>query len=160
MDINNHIVYDDSVEPDVKWDGLNMPLSDESFDSLLLTEVLEHCSDPRNIFKEIYRVLKKGGIAFITTPFVFPLHESPYDQYRYTPYRIRELSDEAGFNVLSLSPLGGINGVLSQVLATYRNKYLRFLFLPIVYILGKIDDKPQEFKDDVIFTGLCAVIKK
>ncbi len=40
----------------------------QSFDHLLCSEVLEHCLNPRAVFAEIFRVLKPGGTALLTTP--------------------------------------------------------------------------------------------
>lgn len=41
---------------------------DDSFDIVVCTEVLEHLPNPNETLKEIYRVLKLGGVAIITTP--------------------------------------------------------------------------------------------
>src|ERR1051325_897894 len=60
--------------PDVAWDGVRIPLGDASIDSVLLTEVLEHCPEPETVLREIYRVLKPGGFMFLTVPFIWPIH--------------------------------------------------------------------------------------
>lgn len=44
------------------------PLEDDTVDDLLANQVIEHISDPRYFSSEIYRVLKPGGNAVITTP--------------------------------------------------------------------------------------------
>jgi ubiquinone/menaquinone biosynthesis C-methylase UbiE len=57
--------------------GENLPLKDKSFDLILLFEVLEHSINPTDLIKEIYRVLKPGGLLFLTVPnrfFVFETH--------------------------------------------------------------------------------------
>lgn len=40
----------------------------DSFDAICLVEVLEHIHNKKNALKEIYRVLKSGGLFLITTP--------------------------------------------------------------------------------------------
>ncbi|MFN6326398.1 MAG: methyltransferase domain-containing protein [Aphanizomenon sp.] len=38
-----------------------MPLSSDSIDGFICTEVLEHIQEPEKFITEIYRVLKRGG---------------------------------------------------------------------------------------------------
>lgn len=47
----------------------NLPFPDNSFDVIILSEVLEHLNfHPQNVFLEMARVLKKKGRVIITTP--------------------------------------------------------------------------------------------
>jgi len=48
--------------------GESIPLRDDSFDLVLLFEVLEHVMKPEVVLKEISRVLKTNGILFLTVP--------------------------------------------------------------------------------------------
>lgn len=49
--------------------GHDMPfLANERFDVVVSNNVLEHIEDPDNFFKEVGRVLKKGGILITKTP--------------------------------------------------------------------------------------------
>jgi SAM-dependent methyltransferase len=65
--------------PDLTWDGNQLPLPDNAVNCALATEVLEHCPDPGNVLREMNRVLKPGGWVLITVPFLWPLHDVPYD---------------------------------------------------------------------------------
>jgi SAM-dependent methyltransferase len=53
------------------WDleQLPYPLADESFDAVLLTEVLEHLREyPLRTLEEARRILRPGGVLVVTTP--------------------------------------------------------------------------------------------
>lgn len=84
----------------------NLPFETGSFECVLCTEVLEHCRSPATAMGEIARVLKPGGRAFITTPFLRPLHEMPHDYYRYTPSALRDLSESSDLAVTGVVPRG------------------------------------------------------
>lgn len=45
-----------------------LPVNDEEFDYVTLLAVIEHLDYPKEIMREAYRVLKKGGALIITTP--------------------------------------------------------------------------------------------
>lgn len=49
-------------------DGARLPFADGSFGSAVCTEVLEHVDAPTAVFAEIARVLRPGGLAYVTTP--------------------------------------------------------------------------------------------
>ena len=66
-------------------------ISDESFDLVFCTEVLEHTNDPFNCVNEIYRILKTSGEAYITTPFDFRIHNPLPDNWRFTEHGLRLL---------------------------------------------------------------------
>ena len=61
------------------------------FDIIICTEVLEHTLNPFNAVKEIYRILKPGGICFATTPYNFRIHGPLPDCWRFTEHGLREL---------------------------------------------------------------------
>jgi len=64
LDIDKALQYDENVTPDFTWDGKTMPFENESFDTTLATEVLEHCSEPQIFLDEIHRVMKNGACFF------------------------------------------------------------------------------------------------
>ena len=59
-DVNNLSLITDDI--------LNSRLEDDSFDLILCSEVLEHVKNPKDGLRTIFRVLKPGGIAVVTTP--------------------------------------------------------------------------------------------
>jgi len=64
---------------EVKKSGINCilaeiehtPLPDSTFDVITCMECLEHVGNPIAVVKEMYRLLKRGGMAFCTTPYGF-----------------------------------------------------------------------------------------
>jgi 2-polyprenyl-6-hydroxyphenyl methylase/3-demethylubiquinone-9 3-methyltransferase len=56
------------IGPVVVADGAGLPVRSGSVGGVVCTEVLEHVDDPRRVFAEIARVLRPGGLAYVTTP--------------------------------------------------------------------------------------------
>jgi len=83
-------------------------LPDESYDSALCMEVLEHVPDPFRGLAEVCRVLHPNGVLVFSVPHLSRLHDLPYDYYRYTPYGLAHMLDKAGFELLELQPRGGL----------------------------------------------------
>jgi len=61
------------------------------YDVVICTEVLEHTLDPFGAVKEIYRILKPGGILVMTTPLNFRIHNPLPDCWRFTEHGLRQL---------------------------------------------------------------------
>lgn len=57
----------------------NLPFDNESFDIVLMTSVMEHVQDVGAAFKEISRVLKKGGVFVGYMAFMECFHEISYN---------------------------------------------------------------------------------
>jgi SAM-dependent methyltransferase len=98
------------------YDGLTFPYGDQEFDSVLCTEVIEHCEDPQKIMGEIHRVLKPGGHALITAPMTLHHHETPWDLRRFTLFGMKKIAEDAGLTVQWIHPRGGL---FSVALGTY-----------------------------------------
>ncbi|MEO8042052.1 MAG: class I SAM-dependent methyltransferase [Acidobacteriota bacterium] len=170
MDLAFSQLYGD-IEPDVKWDGDRIPLSDGEVDCVMATEFLEHHSEPGKILVEIRRVMRDGGRFFATVPFVWNLHEIPSDEYRYTPYSMRRLLEDAGFTSVEIKALGGWNMSLAQMIGLWvtfskmgrvSRKLLSWALFPVFLILVKTDRKPVEFDgyENSMFTGLSITAVK
>jgi SAM-dependent methyltransferase len=63
----------------------------DSFDFVSCCEVLDHVSDPFAAVRELRRVLKIGGRAFVTTPFNLQIHGPFPDCWRYTRMGLENL---------------------------------------------------------------------
>ena len=73
------------------------------FDVVICTEVLEHTLNPFAAVQEIKRILKPGGVAFVTTPFNFRIHGPRPDCWRFTEDGLRALF--AQFDIQELNAL-------------------------------------------------------
>ncbi len=157
-------------KPDLEWDGCTIPLSDNSVDCALATEVLEHCPEPELLMREALRVLKPGGLLFFTVPFLWPLHDVPHDEYRYTPYSLERHLRNVGFEQINLKALGGWDASLAQMIGLWvRRRLMRFprkravlsrLVLPLIWLLTKLDQPPTEFYESCMITGLSGTAIK
>lgn len=98
---------------------LTQPLKLESsyFDTVLMTDVLEHIPEPAMLMDEIARILRPGGKLIMTVPFFYWLHEEPHDYHRYTRFALERLCRNAGLNVLELAPYGGLPEILFDLAA-------------------------------------------
>ncbi len=107
---------DASTEPDYLCDIHKLPIESNTFDGVVLAEVLEHVSDPKQVLKEAYRVMKTGGKLMITTPFMFHIHADPTDYARYTPQWYTETLESLGFKQIQVMRHGLFFSVLSNML--------------------------------------------
>jgi len=134
---------------DVFYNGKDVPFDDETFDSILSTQVFEHVEDVDLAIKELHRVLKKDGQILVTAPFVFPEHELPHDYRRFTANGLSSLLQRHGFEVLEISKNGNFREVIWQLRIIYirdlirlKNKHLNFmlrsLIVPPMVVLGII----------------------
>ena len=166
MDIGDNIYLGGQV--DRIWDGRNIPLDNESVECAVATEFLEHCDSPEAVLDEIFRVLKPGGLLFLTVPFLWPLHEVPHDMYRYTPFSLEAKLSAAGFSGIQVSALGGVDAAMAIMIGLWiqnlkswhLRRILSRLAVPVVRYLYRIDKKPQVFAHMTMITGLAAVGRK
>jgi len=68
-------------------------LPDGSYDFVVCTEVLEHTLQPFEAVREMRRLLRPGGLLFLTVPFNFRIHGPLPDCWRFTEHGIRALFD-------------------------------------------------------------------
>ena len=93
-----------------------IPLPDASFDVVVLTQVLEHVRRPAAVLAEIARVLRPGARLLATVPFVWELHEEPHDYWRFTPYALAVLLEDAGLEAIAIEPRSDSLSALAQLM--------------------------------------------
>lgn len=72
----------------------NEGIADNTFDCVVCTEVLEHTLQPFHAADEIRRILKPGGLVFVSVPFNFRIHGPLPDCWRFTEHGLRALFSE------------------------------------------------------------------
>ncbi len=169
IDIRGEI-YD---RPMLYWDGWRMPFKNDSIDCAISMEVLEHCPKPEIIIQETWRVLRIDGFFFFTVPFLWPLHDVPYDEYRYTPFALKRLLMKAGFKNFQLRATGGWDASLSQMLGLWVRRshmsrigrlllrpFISLFLWPLIFLLYKMDKPPPEFRESSMITGIAGTAWK
>lgn len=92
----------------VEGDALALPFDDGEFDRIIAAEILEHIPDDEQAMRELFRVLKPGGVAAITVPrwFAEKVNWALSDAYHevegghvriYKEHELRERLARAGF---------------------------------------------------------------
>ncbi|MFC3813558.1 class I SAM-dependent methyltransferase [Lysobacter sp. GCM10012299] len=130
------------ARPDVFADAGALPFADATFDGVVCLEVIEHVPDPGRVISEMARVLRPGGRAWLSMPFMYPLHDAPFDFQRYTEYGLRRDVGRAGLKVLELRKSGhamraaGLLGSLAIAGGVHRSSgLLRVVLLPLALVM-------------------------
>jgi SAM-dependent methyltransferase len=69
--IDNDIIglkYVLNMEDPLLADAVRLPFKNATFDGVILKDVLEHTFEPFKMMKELNRILKSGGIVYISVP--------------------------------------------------------------------------------------------
>lgn len=112
-------------------------LEDNSFDTVVSFQVIEHIQNDRLFLEEIYRVLKPGGMAIISTPNIrHTLSRNPWHIREYTAKQLTELC-KGIFDDVQPMGIGGNEKVWSYHEANRKSvqKIMRFDILNLQYRL-------------------------
>ncbi|MDH7486514.1 MAG: class I SAM-dependent methyltransferase [Anaerolineae bacterium] len=92
---------------DVYGDAMQLPFADESFDTVVSFQVLEHVPEPQRMMGEISRVLRAGGHLILSTPQMWHVHEAPHDYYRFTRFGLAYLCRAGGLEIIAVQAIAG-----------------------------------------------------
>lgn len=128
-------------------DDGTLPVEDESYDTIVSTQVLEHVVDPRLYVSECFRAIKPGGRMMLSTHGTFVYHPDPEDYWRWTSAGLSKLIGDAGFEIRRLD---GVLGLLATALQLGQDalywkvpERLRALLVIAVQPLVAIADRAQ-----------------
>lgn len=89
-----------------------LPFEDNSFDSIVSFQVIEHIKDDNKYLQEIHRILKPGGKAYISTPNIkLTLSRNPWHIREYTANELTELCKKY-FSVVEMRGIAGNEKVM------------------------------------------------
>ena len=138
-------IYD--TRPDVFGDAQCLPFANDSFDSVLLLDVLEHVPAPGQCVAEIRRILKPSGVCVIHVPFMYPIHDAPFDYQRWTIHGLGQLMSKSGLKIVSMEAVGKpiqtstmlLNiSLVRLILNWYRSRspkcILAIIFIPLIFV--------------------------
>lgn len=156
-----------SSKIDVFYDGSVLPFPDQSFDCVLVFDVLEHHPKFEQGLQEVCRVLKPDGKIVGTIPFMFPEHEVPGDFRRLTSFGLHQVLSETGFNDLRIEKCNvGVAAILQILIEapfsssrSTKMLYRRILFSPFLTLLNLLGylfldkAKPVEIYSSLYFSA-------
>ncbi len=134
-----------------------LPYNDNSFDIIFSKSVLEHFYYPEKLVKEIYRILKPGGVVITMTPDWQSIYKIFYDDYTH----------RKPFTLISIQAIFKINGF--QDVEARKFRQLPFLWKrpwlnPLLEIISLItptslssSNKIVRFSKEVML--LCRAVK-
>ena len=110
----------------VEGDGCAMTFADESYDTVLNVQVLEHVFEPIRMVQEIGRVLRAGGHAIFLIPQTSSTHLAPDYHGNFSRYWIAEAMARAGLVIVEQRPLGGLWSSMASHLFFFFLQSLRY----------------------------------
>lgn len=134
--VEKYVGFDVESHPRVDVVGFNwdLPFQENEFDALISTQVLEHTAKITETVQEIRRVVKNGGLIYVSVPLTFPEHGIPYDFYRFTRYGLMEVFKD--FEIIEIVPHNGYIATMFRLWNAFLN-YIpgaRFFLFPIFFI--------------------------
>lgn len=164
-DLFDHVSYEtadlaiyekDYAKIDHVCDISDLPMPDDTYDLVFCSQTLEHTKDPVQVLREIRRVLKPGGEAWLSAPFFYEEHEKPFDFYRYTQYAWRYMASEVDLEVKDIDWLEGYYGTVAYQMHM-ASRALPARMLPSRLILLSLSRRlaRRDLRERVTDRGMC-----
>lgn len=110
-----------------EFDLCKPPSQLPQFDIVLCEQVLEHVVDPWRAMRTLHDLARAGGHVVVTTPFLYRLHGSPEDFWRFTPDGLKVLVRSAGLEVLRVDTWGNKASVRANLRGARPYRFWRSL---------------------------------
>lgn len=116
------------------------PIKENSFDTIICIQVIEHSSTPQAIIRNLSSSLKKGGKLILSAPHISYLHGEPEDYYRFTKYGLAYLVETCGLKVLEINAAGSLFGylfsIISNIILCYTYKIP--VIFPVIFFFNSL----------------------
>lgn len=121
LKFDKYITLDINPEnkPDILTSAENIPLKDNSVDSIICTQVLGDIENFSQVISEFYRVLRPGGTILLTESLLAELHDEPHDFWRFTSFSMKNIFEKAGFELIEINQRGGFFSSQAQLQIRY-----------------------------------------
>ena len=151
-------------KPNYVMSVADMHFKNNKFDVIFIYEVLEHVDKPFEASNELFRVLKPGGTLLLSTPFIFGIHDGPYDYWRFTKYGLKNLFYK--FREIEIKERSGFFLTISKLLVrliiceSYFHKLLGCIFSILFIFLLPLLNFIDNFLPNSISSGYYLKAKK
>lgn len=137
--------------------GETLPIRDRSIDVVLALNVLDHCYRPRQVLREIHRVLKPAGRFVLGLDLYSPFQGvyrrlleglsrgDPPHPHSYTVRHIRKLAHRGGLDIRFILPYHNLGdfvaGQLDHVAYSTTKRWKRLLFFAVSSLEREVAEK-------------------
>ena len=132
---------DFSLKPSMVADAHCLPFKSGVFDAVKCSELTGYLFEPLKMLREVARVLKPGGRAVMTSPFLTPYDHDQHDSVRLTGAWWEWAARKVGLHLEKLEPQGYFFSVLGDAEKYWIShwwpplRYLGYLIMFPVYEL-------------------------
>lgn len=137
----------------------DLPFGNDLFDVIFLFNALYIIKGRKSLLIEIKRILKNGGLFFISTPLIVGEIPEPDDFVRLTFQGISDELKEAGFNNFEIKRMGGrFTSSTSLLHQFYYFNIIRFFVYGVAILFDRLTENFQ--KKSPAPLGYFCVVKK
>lgn len=130
-------LFDLKVGDKVDFETDVLPADDDSYDTVVFMNVMEHIFNYQHIANEVVRINKPGGQVIGFVPFLMWYHPDHRDFFRYTHEALENIFNETGAKQVTIEPIA-----MGPFIAAAHMTVLSFplVLRPVVYTLFYLMD--------------------